>query len=65
MVAAVDRIAGMAAAISGSLSSLIAIITGGVIGQFYDGTVIPIVAGFAGLGLLALLATLRADARRR
>ena len=59
------RIAGMAAAISGSLSSLIAIITGGVIGQFYDGTVIPIVAGFAGLGLLALLATLWADARRR
>jgi DHA1 family bicyclomycin/chloramphenicol resistance-like MFS transporter len=59
------RIAGMAAAISGALSSLTAILTGGAIGQLYDGTVIPMVAGFAGLGLLALLITTWADARRR
>lgn len=59
------RIAGMAAAISGSLSSLIAILTGGVIGQMYDGTVIPLVAGFAVLGLLALLVTKWADRPRR
>jgi DHA1 family bicyclomycin/chloramphenicol resistance-like MFS transporter len=58
------RIAGMAAAISGALSSLTAILTGGAIGQLYDGTVIPMVAGFAGLGLLALLITRWADARR-
>lgn len=57
------RIAGMAAAISGALSSLIAIVTGGAIGQLYDGTVIPMVAGFAGLGLLALLMTRWADSR--
>lgn len=59
------RIAGMAAAISGALSSLTAILTGGAIGQLYDGTVIPMVAGFAGLGLLALLVTRWADARRQ
>jgi MFS transporter, DHA1 family, multidrug resistance protein len=49
------RIAGMAAAISAALASLIAILTGGYIGQLYDGTVIPLVAGFAGLGVLAFI----------
>ena len=55
----------MAAAISGSLSSLIAILTGGFIGQLYDGTVIPLVAGFTGLGLLTFLSTEWAERRRR
>ncbi len=59
------RIAGMAAAISGSLSSLIAILIGGYIGQLYDGTVIPLVAGFAGLGLLTFAVTEWAERRRR
>ena len=59
------RIAGMAAAISGALSSLIAILTGGYIGQLYNGTVIPLVAGFAGLGLLTFLCTEWAERRRR
>jgi DHA1 family bicyclomycin/chloramphenicol resistance-like MFS transporter len=59
------RIAGMAAAISGALSSFTAILTGGVIGQLYNGTVIPMVAGFAGLGLVTLLVTSWADARRK
>jgi DHA1 family bicyclomycin/chloramphenicol resistance-like MFS transporter len=59
------RIAGMAAAISGALSSLIAILTGGWIGQMYDGTVIPLAGGFAGLGALALLLTIWAERRRR
>ena len=59
------RIAGMAAAIIGSLSSLIAIVTGGYIGQLYNGTVIPLVGGFAGLGLVTFLVTEWAERRRR
>jgi DHA1 family bicyclomycin/chloramphenicol resistance-like MFS transporter len=59
------RIAGMAAAIIGSLSSLIAIVTGGYIGQLYNGTVIPLVAGFAGLGLVSFAVTEWAERHRR
>jgi DHA1 family bicyclomycin/chloramphenicol resistance-like MFS transporter len=59
------RIAGMAAAVSGALSSLIAIVTGGYIGQLYNGTVIPLVAGFTGLGILTFLCTEWAERRRR
>lgn len=59
------RIAGMAAAISGALSSLIAIVTGGYIGQLYDGTVIPLVAGFAGLGIIAFVFAEWAERYRR
>ena len=59
------RIAGMAAAISGALSSLLALATGGPIGQMYDGTVIPLAAGFTGLGILAFVFTEWAERRRR
>ncbi len=59
------RIAGMAAAIIGSLSSLIAILVGGCIGQLYNGTVIPLVGGFAGLGILTFALTEWAERRRR
>lgn len=48
-------IAGMASAIIGALSSVIGIILGTTIGQIYDGTVIPVVAGFACLGGVAFL----------
>ena len=59
------RIAGMAAAIIGSLSSLIAILAGGYIGQLYNGTVIPMVGGFAGLGVATFLITEWAERGRR
>ena len=59
------RIAGMAAAIIGSLSSLVAIVVGGYIGQLYNGTVMPLVGGFAGLGVLTFLLTEWAERRRR
>ncbi len=59
------RIAGMAAAISAALASLTAILTGGYIGQLYDGTVIPLVAGFAGLGILAYVLAEWAERRGR
>ncbi|PIR32091.1 MAG: Bcr/CflA family drug resistance efflux transporter [Alphaproteobacteria bacterium CG11_big_fil_rev_8_21_14_0_20_44_7] len=46
-------IAGLASAIIGSSSSVIAIISGTIIGQMYDGTLIPIVSGFLILGMLS------------
>lgn len=58
------RIAGMAAAISGALSSLFAILAGSFIGQLYNGTVIPLAAGFTVLGLVALALTEWAESRR-
>ena len=58
------RVAGMAAAISGSLSSLLALIAGSLIGRFYDGTVIPLGAGFAGLGIVAFVFSEWAERRR-
>jgi MFS transporter, DHA1 family, multidrug resistance protein len=51
----VGHIAGMAAAISGTVSSLVAILVGGWIGQHYDGTVLPLVYGYLGTSILALL----------
>ena len=59
------RIAGMAAAISGALASLTAIVTGGYIGQLYNGTVIPLVAGFAGLGVISYIFAEWAERSRR
>jgi DHA1 family bicyclomycin/chloramphenicol resistance-like MFS transporter len=59
------RIAGMAASVSGAISSLIAILTGGFIGQLYDGTVIPMVGGFVGLGFVSFLVSEWAERRRR
>ena len=59
------RIAGMAAAISGALSSLVAILTGGYIGQLYNSTVIPLVAGFTVLGIIAFILTEWAERYRR
>jgi MFS transporter, DHA1 family, multidrug resistance protein len=50
----VGRIAGMAAAISGSLSSLVALGVGSWIGQQYDGTILPLLYGFLAMGLSAL-----------
>jgi DHA1 family bicyclomycin/chloramphenicol resistance-like MFS transporter len=58
------RIAGMAAAISGFLSTLVAIAFGGTLGQLYNGTVLPLVLGYGGFGLLALLLSEWAERRR-
>jgi DHA1 family bicyclomycin/chloramphenicol resistance-like MFS transporter len=51
------HIAGVAAAMIASTSTLVAVSSGTVIGRFYDGTVTPLFAGFAGLALAAFLAT--------
>jgi DHA1 family bicyclomycin/chloramphenicol resistance-like MFS transporter len=44
------HIAGTGASVIGALSTLISIVLGTVIGQSYDGTILPLVLGFAVLG---------------
>jgi len=48
------HIAGVGAAVVGSLTTFISLALGAIIGQSYDGTVLPLVAGFALLGLAAI-----------
>ena len=49
------HIAGVGAAVVASLSLTISALLGAWIGQSYDGTVLPLVGGFALLSMLALL----------
>ena len=48
------HVAGLGAAVVGSLSTAIALLLGGLIGQLYNGTILPLVAGFALLSFLSL-----------
>jgi MFS transporter, DHA1 family, multidrug resistance protein len=48
------HIAGVGAAVVGALSMVISIAGGTLIGQAYDGTVLPLVAGFGALALTSL-----------
>ena len=48
------HMAGIAAALIGSFTSLVSMLLGAVIGQLYDGTLLPLVGGFAVLGLASL-----------
>jgi DHA1 family bicyclomycin/chloramphenicol resistance-like MFS transporter len=50
------HIAGLGAALIGSISTFISLPFGWLIGQMYDGTVLPLVGGFFSLGLAALIA---------
>jgi DHA1 family bicyclomycin/chloramphenicol resistance-like MFS transporter len=47
------HIAGVAASVIGSLTTFVSLLLGTLIGQSYDGTVLPLVGGFALLGLAA------------
>ena len=58
------HIAGVGAAVVGSLSTLISTLIGGMIGQSYNGTVLPLVGGFALLSLLSLLVMVWAEGQR-
>jgi DHA1 family bicyclomycin/chloramphenicol resistance-like MFS transporter len=51
------HIAGVGAAVIGSVSTTVSLVAGTPIGRAYDGTVIPLVAGFTALGLCALIST--------
>lgn len=59
------HIAGMAAAVSGALSSLIAVILGGLAGRYYDGTMFPLTLAFVLFGLGALVCSEWAERGRR
>jgi DHA1 family bicyclomycin/chloramphenicol resistance-like MFS transporter len=48
------HIAGTGAAVVGSLSTFISIVLGTVVGQSYNGTILPLVAGFAVYGTISL-----------
>jgi DHA1 family bicyclomycin/chloramphenicol resistance-like MFS transporter len=50
------HIAGMAASLFGVVTTTIATILGGVVGQTYNGTVIPLAFAFGVGGLCALIA---------
>jgi DHA1 family bicyclomycin/chloramphenicol resistance-like MFS transporter len=49
------HIAGVASAVVGSLTTFLSLALGTLIGRGFDGTVLPLVGGFAGLGLAALV----------
>lgn len=58
------HVAGVGAAVVGSLSTLVATPLGAGIGQAYNGTVTPLVLGFAVLGSVALVLMRWAEGRR-
>src|SRR5262249_51730814 len=58
------HIAGVAAAVTGAVSTLVALVTGTLIGRTYNGTVIPLIAGFALLELAAFIVTEWAERNR-
>ena len=57
------HLAGIGAAIVGSLSTLISMLLGTVIGQSYNGTIIPLVLGFAALSGLSIFVVRWAEAK--
>ncbi len=58
------HIAGIAASVIGTLSWLITVVFGTLIGQSYDGTLLPLVGGFAVLSLLCSAALAWARGKR-
>ncbi|MFA5593403.1 MAG: multidrug effflux MFS transporter [Micavibrio sp.] len=58
------HIAGIASAVIGSVSSLISMTIGAVIGQLYNGTLIPMTSGFLMLGILAVVMMTLAERAR-
>ncbi len=59
------HIAGTASAVVGSLATFMSMLGGGLIGHFYNGSVTPLVAGFAVCTLAALAAMAWAEAGRK
>ena len=55
-IESLGHIAGVAAAVIGSVATVISLLLGLLIGQSYNGTVLPLVGGFAILGALSLSA---------
>ena len=49
------RIAGLGAAVVGSISTLLSVVLGVIVAGAYDGTIIPLVAGFSVLSMMCLV----------
>jgi DHA1 family bicyclomycin/chloramphenicol resistance-like MFS transporter len=58
------QVAGTGSAFVGSVSTLVAVVAGAVIGQAYNDTILPLVTGFAVLSLLSLFMMRWAEAGR-
>jgi MFS transporter, DHA1 family, multidrug resistance protein len=58
------HIAGLASAVIASITTLMSMSLGGLIGSLYNGTVLPLVIGYAVLSLLALTTLLVTERRR-
>ena len=58
------HIAGVGAAVVGALSTLLSMTLGTVIGQSYDGTILPLVGGFGLLGAAAIIVMRWAEAKK-
>ncbi len=54
-MAPMGHIAGTAAAVVGSLSTFLSLVLGTAVGQAYNGTILPLVGGFALFGLASLV----------
>jgi DHA1 family bicyclomycin/chloramphenicol resistance-like MFS transporter len=59
------HIAGVGAAVVGSLSTVISLLFGALIGQSYNGTVLPLVGGFALLSAIAMMVIRWAENRKQ
>ncbi len=57
------RHAGMASSVIGSLSTAVGAVAGGLVGHAFDGTVLPLAAGFAGCSLATLGIVLLVEGR--
>ena len=58
------HIAGTAAAVIGSITTIISLVLGAAIGTMFDGSVLPVVGGFAGFGALSLVVMQWTDGKR-
>lgn len=56
------HIAGIASAVIGATSSVISLVLGALIGQLYDGTLVPVTGGFLALGIACFFILRQAEA---
>ena len=52
------HIAGTASSVQGTIGTIGGVLLGSLVGQSFDGTTVPLIAGFSGYGLIALLVVL-------
>ncbi len=64
-MAPLKHMAGIGAAIIGSLSNVISSLLGALIGRFYDGSTLPLATGFVVLGMLTAIAMRWAEDSRK